>query len=146
MKTSAPENVTVHYLAALQGAYRMFYVLNLLVDEEYRVFDLYDLLAGVIQVTLSAVALRKVITTHKTKGSTSPGFSDRTVLQLLHLLRSVQLGATAINGYIFCYLVWSHNYHYCTYYPESCTPNEMEYIKVPWPLTLMVTTVRRLRR
>lgn len=132
----------VHYLVIFQSAYRGFYVLHyicLFLVHELR--DSWLLLAGIIQFTLSAVALRRILCIHTKTPSTFPALSSKITIQLLHLLRFGQLLATAIAGYIYCYLVWSHNYHYCAWFPWTCTPDEMEMIKVPWPFIITIITV-----
>ena len=62
-------------------------------------------------------------------------------LQVLFFLRFIQLGSAVMTGYIFCFLVWFHNNHFCTLYPYDCSPLQREVVKVPWAEIFMVLTV-----
>lgn len=62
-------------------------------------------------------------------------------LQVLFILRFIQLGFSTMTLYMFCYLVWHHNNHYCALYPYGCSIKERENVKVPWAEILMIFTV-----
>jgi len=53
-------------------------------------------------------------------------------LHLLFFFRFIQLGSVTITGFIYCYLVWHHNNHYCAYYPRNCTATQMNQVNIPW--------------
>ena len=63
-------------------------------------------------------------------------------LHLLFFFRFIQLGSVTITGFIYCYLVWHHDNHYCSFYPRSCTPEQLSYVKVPWEYIVTITAVR----
>jgi hypothetical protein len=63
-------------------------------------------------------------------------------LHLLFFFRFIQLGSVTITGFIYCYLVWHHNNHYCAYYPRSCTAGQMNQVKVPWEYEVAIGAVR----
>src|SRR5271154_6008640 len=143
-KTSEAENITTHYLILLQGAYRALYILNWIYRYSYeRLWDPISIIGAVIQVCFSTWALHRVLVIHAdSNGSPTPSISQRIGQHVLFFLRFMQLGATTVNGFIFCYLVWSHNNHYCAYYPHSCTLQQKESAQVPWEYILMITVVR----
>jgi hypothetical protein len=58
----------------------------------------------------------------------------------LFFLRFIQLGSVTVTGFIYCYLVWLHNNHYCVYYPHQCTALQLSYVRVPWEYYLVITT------
>ena len=143
-KTSEAENITTHYLILLQGAYRALYILNWIYRYSYEHFwDPIAIIGAVVQVCFSTWALHRVVVIHAdTKGSPTPSISPRIIQHMLFFLRFMQLAATTVNGFIFCYLVWSHNNHYCAWYPQSCTLQQKEWAQVPWQFILMITVVR----
>jgi len=53
-------------------------------------------------------------------------------LHFLFFLRFIQLGSATITGFIYCYLTWHHNNHYCAFYPNRCTLEGLSQVKVPW--------------
>jgi len=64
---------------------------------------------------------------------TTPGRTwQKTGLHLLFFFRFIQLGSVTITGFIYCYLAWHHNNHYCAYYPRNCTPEQRGLANVPW--------------
>lgn len=141
--TSSPKNIIMYYLATLQGGCRFFNLLDLLIYQGFRSENSYAVYAGFVQACLSAITLGYIIIVHRTKSSILPEFSDRIVLRFLRLLRFVQLGAAAINGYIFGSSAWSYeNHYYCPRYP--CTPDEMVLVNIPWPLILIFMMVNSL--
>lgn len=141
-KTNVPENKGTHYILVLQSGYRAFYLLNWASRYYFEGYqDHIAWTAGVIQVLLSAVALQRLIATPKTESS-APATYSKVQLYILFLLRFIQLGATTICGYIWCYLVWSHNNHYCAWYPGGCTDYQKQFVKVPWQFILMIVAVR----
>lgn len=119
------------------------YILNWIYRYTYEhVLDPIPIIGAVIQVGLSAWALQRVLVIHvDSKGSSMPTIAPRISQHVLFFLRWMQLGATTINGYIFCYLVWSHNNHYCAWHPQSCTLEQKESAQVPWQFILMITVV-----
>jgi hypothetical protein len=67
----------------------------------------------------------------------------RTVVpQMLFFLRFVQLGTITIAGFIYCWLVWHHNNHYCAYHPRLCTREELRNVPVLWEYYLVIGAVR----
>lgn len=140
-KTNVPENRITHYIVILQSGYRAFYLINWVI----RFFEGYQdpiaWTAGVVQVVLSAVALQRLIATPKPVSS-APAMSGKEHLYMLYLLRFIQLASTTISGYIWCYLVWSHNNHYCAWYPWNCTDDQKQWVKVPWQFIFMIVAVR----
>ena len=60
---------------------------------------------------------------------------------LLFFIRFIQLGSVAFTTFIYCYLVWQHNHHYCVYYPSSCTALERSYVQVPWESKIVIAAV-----
>jgi hypothetical protein len=53
-------------------------------------------------------------------------------LHILFFFRFIQLGSVAITGFIYCYLTWHHNNHYCAFYPRNCTAEGLSQVRVPW--------------
>jgi hypothetical protein len=53
-------------------------------------------------------------------------------LHLLFFFRFIQLGSVTITGFIYCYLTWHHNNHYCAYHPRSCTAEQRSQVIAPW--------------
>ena len=140
-KTNIPENKKIHYILILQSGYRAFYLVNWVIRFHFeRYSDPIAWAAGVVQVFLSAVALQHLITSRKV-APTVLDPSGKGPLQILFLLRFVQLGATVISGYIWCNLVWSHNNHYCAWYPRTCTDEQKQSVKVPWQFIVMIAAV-----
>jgi hypothetical protein len=144
-KTGA-DNITSHYLVVLQGSYRALYLLNWIYRySEQHYLDPISVVGGGIQVCLSAWAFQRVLATDAAiKGVPMPSLSTKLSQQILFFLRFMQLGATTVNGFIFCYLVWSHNNHICAWWPWRCTDEEKEWATVPWPFIFMITVVRTL--
>jgi hypothetical protein len=62
------------------------------------------------------------------------------ILSTLFVLRFLQLAASAIAGFIYCYLVWHHTNHYCVYYPGWCTAGELKNARVPYQYMLVTGT------
>jgi len=58
---------------------------------------------------------------------------------LLLFFRFIQLGSVTITGFIYCYLVWHHNNHFCSYHPQRCTAEELSYTEVPWEFKVVIT-------
>lgn len=135
------ENITVYYLVLCQSAHCVFYLLQYICSA----FDGYyapgRLLPTIIQVALSALTFRRILSIHSKITATVPALSSKMTSHLVHLLRFFQLGSTAIAGFIYCFLTFWHNNHYCTFYPSLCTASQMKDINVPWPLIVMITTV-----
>lgn len=73
-------------------------------------------------------------TTVMTKGA-------KAALVIFFLFRFCQIAAVSIGGFIYSYLIWHHTHHYCVYYPNTCWPNEMANVKVPWQYILVTFTV-----
>jgi hypothetical protein len=63
-------------------------------------------------------------------------------LHLLFFFRFIQLGSVTIAGFIYCYLAWHHNNHYCAYYPRYCTAEQRTQVKVLWEYKVAIAAVR----
>ncbi|RPB01895.1 hypothetical protein L873DRAFT_560572 [Choiromyces venosus 120613-1] len=66
---------------------------------------------------------------------------QKTVLSIFFVLRFLQLAASAITGFIYCYLIWHHNNHYCVYYPSRCSPAEKRNVDIPYQYILITAAV-----
>jgi hypothetical protein len=62
-------------------------------------------------------------------------------LHILFFFRFVQLGSATITGFIYCYLTWHHNNHYCAFYPRYCTAEGLSQVKVPWEYKVTIAAV-----
>jgi hypothetical protein len=77
--------------------------------------------------------------------TTTPGRSwQKAGLHLLFFFRFIQLGSITITGFIYCYLAWHHNNHYCAYYPNYCTAEQKTQVKVLWEYKVAIAAVRRI--
>ena len=152
LRKSDTKDVTVHYLVALQGVYRGFDLL----DSIYLTmkcnsyycssgFSHLGFWAFTIQTVLVIVGIRKIFLRHTNTPATEsiiPALSSKMTSCLLFILRYIQLGTSAIGIYLFSYLVWAYNNHYCAWYGlPYCTETEMNFIKVPWSYMLLITAV-----
>ncbi|PWW79764.1 hypothetical protein C7212DRAFT_360962 [Tuber magnatum] len=62
---------------------------------------------------------------------------QKTILSVFFILRFLQLAASAITGFIYCYLIWHHNNHYCVYYPFECLRREKLNADIPYQYILI---------
>ena len=73
---------------------------------------------------------------------TTPGCKwQKTGLHLLFFFRFIQLGSVTITGFIYCYLAWHHNNHYCVYYPNNCTAEQRSQVEIPWEYKVTIAAV-----
>jgi hypothetical protein len=148
LRKSDTKDVTVHYLVALQGASRGFDLLcsiYLTLKGNSYLFNDLDSWTCIIQTVLAIVAIRKIFLRHTNTPATEsiiPALSSKMTSCLLFILRYIQLGTSAIAIYLFSYLVWAYNNHYCAWYGlPHCTETEMNMSKVPWSYMVLITVV-----
>jgi hypothetical protein len=65
-------------------------------------------------------------------------------LHILFFFRFIQLGSVTVTGFIYCYLAWHHNNHYCAFYPRYCTAEGLSQVKVLWEYKVTIAAVRRI--
>lgn len=146
-KQSKAETITVQYLVGLQNIYRAFHLFDYFISRRGRLNGIntgIDIILTVISLINSFRLLYRIRKFHLTTPATTTALSKTVQVHLIHFFRFFQILTVSIMGYIYCYLVWNHNYHYCVWYPQNCTPAELENVKVPWAEILMITTVLSL--
>ena len=65
-------------------------------------------------------------------------------LHLLFFFRFIQLGSVAVTGFVYCYLTWHHNNHYCAFYPLYCDAEGLSQVQVPWEYKVTIAAVCRI--